>query len=118
MGYRFQNISSNSSQKAITNQVNRALSVLDREAVVKQFNGESGEKLTIGKTGTDTVGMSVNNGDISMMNFGKYRSNRYGLLLYDANGVPNTLIGQAPDDGRMGVWVANPGQNVLTLLGG
>lgn len=34
------------------------------------------------------------------------------------DGVPNTLIGAAPDDGRAGIWVAKPGENVKTLLGG
>jgi len=33
-------------------------------------------------------------------------------------GIPNTLIGAAPDDKRAGIWVAKPGQNVKTLLGG
>lgn len=31
-------------------------------------------------------------------------------------GIPNTLIGAAPNDGRAGIWVAKPGQNVKTLL--
>jgi len=34
------------------------------------------------------------------------------------SGIPNTLIGASPDDGRAGIWVAKPGQNVRTLLGG
>jgi len=33
-------------------------------------------------------------------------------------GIPNTLIGASPDDGRAGIWTAKPGQNVRTLLGG
>jgi len=37
---------------------------------------------------------------------------------YDTSGVPRILIGQAPDDGRMGEWVSKTGQNVYTLLGG
>lgn len=34
------------------------------------------------------------------------------------NGIPQTLIGKAPDDGRNGVWATIPGQNVITQLGG
>lgn len=33
-------------------------------------------------------------------------------------GIPNTLVGASPDDGRAGIWTAKPGQNVKTLLGG
>lgn len=33
-------------------------------------------------------------------------------------GVPQTLIGSAPGDGRGGNWTAKPGQNVRQLLGG
>jgi hypothetical protein len=117
MTYRLQNVNSNSSMSSVINQVNSSLGKLDRETVVKQFKGQNGESLSIGKTGDDTIGMKVTEGDVAVMNFGQYRSDRYGLLLYE-NGVPIVLIGQAPDDGRMGMWQAAPGQNVLTLLGG
>lgn len=33
-------------------------------------------------------------------------------------GVPQTLVGASPDDGRNGIWVAKPGTNVRSLLGG
>lgn len=39
-------------------------------------------------------------------------------LYYDKTGVARILIGQSPDDGRIGIWVSKPGLNVTTLLGG
>lgn len=34
------------------------------------------------------------------------------------SGIPTELVGASPDDGRAGIWVSKPGQNVRTLLGG
>lgn len=34
------------------------------------------------------------------------------------NGIPTVLIGNAPVDGRGGVWASPAGQNVITKLGG
>lgn len=106
---------SESAQRA---QLNRNLARLDAEQVVKQFNGANGTSLVMGKTGSDTLGIKATSGDNTSIQFGQYQSDRYGLLLYDENGVPRILIGQAPDDARIGSWVSEPGENVLTLLGG
>jgi hypothetical protein len=111
-------INPNATQGAQVQTMNQALRVLDREAVVKKFNGNSGESLIIGKTGDDTLGVQAKQGDNIAMQIGKYNATRYGMLFYDANGIPIILIGQAPDDGRMGMWQVKPGQNVLTQLGG
>lgn len=111
MTYRFQEARDNA-------QINANFKKLDREAVVKQFKGNSGETLTMGKTSDDTLGINVTQNGNQAIQFGKYSATRYGLLLYDANGIPSILIGEAPDDGRMGIWVAAPGENVITLLGG
>ena len=118
MPNRFQNVNSGASLPAIVNQMNKNFASLDRETVVKQFKGNSGETLTIGTTGADTLGMSVTSGNNLAMQIGKYNSNRYGLLFYDVSGIPITLIGQSPDDGRMGIWQVRPGQNVIIKLGG
>ena len=37
---------------------------------------------------------------------------------YDSNGIPRIIIGQAPNDGRVGIWVSKTGLSVYTLLGG
>ena len=77
-------------------QINANFAKLDAEAVRKQFGKSNGQSLIIGL----------------------YDGEHYGMLFYDENGVPVQLIGQAPDDGRMGMWTARPGENVITLLGG
>lgn len=117
MPNRFKPIHPGSDQRNIVAQINSNFADLDRESVVKQFKGNTGETLTIGKTGDDTLGINVMQGTNQAMQFGKYNADRYGFLLYDDDGIPSILIGQAPDDGRMGIWVAAPGENVLTLLG-
>lgn len=38
-------------------------------------------------------------------------------VYYDANN-PRILIGKAPNDGRIGMWVSKTGVNVVTELGG
>lgn len=57
------------------------------------------------------------NGNI-VARFGQQNASRYGMLLSDSTGTPRVLIGQSPDDGRMGVWISKPGLSVITLLGG
>jgi hypothetical protein len=39
-------------------------------------------------------------------------------IYYDNTGLARIYIGQAPVDGRIGIWVSKPGQDVKTLLGG
>ena len=119
MPNRIGSISANASSAAKNQSINHALRILDREAVVKQFKGNQGESLTLGKTGDDTLGIKVTEGENITMVVGKYQSNpsRYGTLYYQ-DGVPLSLDGQAPDDGRIGRWTVPAGRNVLTELGG
>jgi hypothetical protein len=116
MPNRFTPVNSSSSTPALVNQINQNFAKLDAEAVVKQFKGGNGDALLIGKTGDTTLGMKITQGTNTTMQVGLYDGKHYGLLFYQ-DGVPVQLIGQAPDDGRMGNWTAKPGQNVLTLLG-
>ena len=44
---------------------------------------------------------------------GKLPNGRYGEVFYDAGGMPRILIGQAPGDGRPGIWITKEGFNVL-----
>lgn len=118
MPNRIAPINPNASKAGQIQAMNAALRILDREAVVKQFKGGNGESFIIGKTGDNTLGLTATQGENVAMQVGKYNATRYGSLYYDENGTPVALMGQAPDDGRMGIWVAKPGQNVLTLLGG
>lgn len=118
MTYRFQNVKSDASISAVVNQFNQKMAILDKEAVIKQFRGNDGETLTLGKTGDQTLGMSMTQGEKVAMQVGKYNATRYGVVGYDVNGVPTQLLGQAPDDGRQGHWITPAGVNVLTKLGG
>lgn len=79
------------------NTVNNALRRLEYEQVTKAFKQPGGNSVITGKLPYD---------------------GGYGILIYDSNNVPNILIGSAPDDGRMGIWKAEDGENVLDLLGG
>jgi hypothetical protein len=52
-------------------------------------------------------------GGRNAMQSGRLPNGKYGELFYDATGMPRILIGQAPKDGRPGIWVTKPGFNVL-----
>lgn len=95
MPNRFQPLNPNTSQDDLVAQINRNFNALDAETYTKQ----------------------IKNGTKDALLFGQLPGGIYGLLLYDADGVPSILIGQAPDDKRMGIWAATAGENVLTLLG-
>lgn len=93
----FQPLNTGNSTQTNYNQVNNMVRQLNKEQTVKTFKQNGGSNAVVQ---------------------GRYANDRYGILFYDSNGVPSVLIGQAPDDGRMGIWQAKPGQNVITLLGG
>lgn len=86
----------NATPDEIAKATNKALERFDGESVTKTFRQARGNAIVTGR-----------------LPWGGY-----GTLYYDANGIPNTLIGQAPDDGRMGIWQVKPGENVVTELGG
>lgn len=92
----FQPLNSSNSTATNYNQVNNMVRQLNKEQTVKTYKQENGNAIVTGR----------------------YMENRYGTVYYDENGIPNILIGQAPDDGRPGIWAAPVGTNVLTLLGG
>lgn len=77
-------------------QLNKNFAKLDNESVVKVF-----------KRGQTTAVIQ-----------GRYADNRYGTIYSDEDGVRRILIGQAPDDGRPGIWISREGEDVITLLGG
>ena len=94
MPNRFQQINATDWSQAQP-QVNRNFQALDQENVTKTFNGPNATKSVIQ---------------------GRLPNGRYGLLFADESGTNRILIGQAPDDGRMGLWVSTEGQDVLELL--
>ena len=54
----------------------------------------------------------------NQLTIGMYGNSRYGIVGYDLDGTPRILIGSAPSDGRIGIWVSKPGINVIEELGG
>ena len=93
----FRPLNSQNSTQSNYSQVNNMVRTLNKEQTVKTFKQSGGNNAIIN---------------------GRLPWGGYGILLYDSDGIPSVLIGQAPDDSRMGIWQAKPGQNVVTLLGG
>ena len=94
MPYRFTPIDSNQNTQEALQRINHNFMELDAEAFTK----------TVAKGGNNQI------------TFGKLQNGRYGLLIYDGGGMPRILIGQAPRDGRVGVWATKEGFNVLTEI--
>ena len=92
MPNRFTPISTKASTKAAIRQINDNFRQLDAETNSKTLIAGGGKNAMIS---------------------GRLPNGKYGELFYDATGVPRILIGQAPKDGRPGIWVTKPGFNVL-----
>lgn len=92
MPNRFTPLSSKAGLSAIIRQVNDNFRQLDAE--------------------TNSKTILAGGGKTAMQN-GRLSNGKYGELLYDSTGTPRILIGQAPKDGRPGIWVTKPGFNVL-----
>jgi hypothetical protein len=90
MPNRFTPINSNQSTKTALQIANKNFMALDAEAFTKTI---------------------ANNGN-SQMTSGKLPNGRYGEVFYDAGGMPRIYIGQAPNDGRPGIWITKEGFNV------
>lgn len=75
-------------------QINDMMRQLNNEQVVKVFKQPGGNAVVQGKL----------------------PSGGYGTLYYDSSNVARILIGQAPDDGRIGIWVSKAGVNVIDEL--
>ena len=61
----------------------------------------------------ETYSKTISGGGSKQMITGKLANGRYGEVFYDAGGMPRILIGQAPNDGRPGLWITKAGFNVL-----
>ena len=94
MPNKFTPITSNQDTKAALQAANHNFMMLDAEAFTKD----------------------VSKGGNSMVKFGKLPSDKYGLLIYDEGGMPRIMVGQAPNDGRVGIWITKPGFDVLTEI--
>lgn len=93
----FQPISPDTSHDDMMAAINNNFARLDGEAVTKVIKQAGGK--------------------IAMIE-GRLPYGGFGTLYYDKNGIPTELIGQAPDDGRVGHWITKPGIDVIKQLGG
>lgn len=91
MPNRFTPINSNQPTKEALQRINNNFMMLDAETYSKTIQGGGNPQMISGK---------LSNG-------------RYGEVFYDTNGMPRILIGQAPTDGRPGIWITKQGFNVL-----
>ena len=62
--------------------------------------------------------LQISDGTNERVTIGKYATSQYGIVGTDIDGNRRILIGQAPDDGRSGIWVSKEGVDVVTELGG
>lgn len=135
-------LGADSNQQTLISQLNNNFAQLDAETVTKVFKGPNGTTATMGQLARNTQELGVQVQDSSgntaslgvlasgLMGYeidisgggkivmGAYKSNRFGLVFYDSTGMARILQGQAPDDGRMGLWISKAGQDVILLLGG
>lgn len=91
MPNKFNPIASNQGTKTALQTANKNFMMLDAEVFTK----------------------TIKQGDKKQMESGRLSSNRYGEVFYDATGMPRILIGQAPGNGRPGIWITKAGFNVL-----
>jgi hypothetical protein len=113
----FKRINSTTSMPGMVAQINDNFAKLDRESTTKQFKDNQGNTMLLGNLQDGQFGMSLLDANGSGLFIGLYMENRFAKIAYE-DGVPISLDGMAPDDGRIGFWVVEPGQNVITQLGG
>lgn len=92
MPNRFTPLSSKAKLPSIVQQVNANFRQLDAEASSKTIMAGGGK---------------------NAMQSGRLPNGKYGEVFYDSSGTARILIGQAPKDGRPGIWVTKPGFDVL-----
>jgi hypothetical protein len=104
---------------------------LNKEQQVKVYKGATGKPaLVTGKYDEGKYGIAYyNTAGVKIYEFDGVNTIKYNAsgaiisvddgkktVYYDADDA-RILIGQAPDDNRIGIWVSKVGEDVLTLLG-
>lgn len=108
MSNRFGRILSSGSPQAAYNQINQNFAKLDAEVTTKQFRGNNGESLLIGKTGDDTFGIKMSSDD-STIELGQLQDGSYGFSFNDGSVTFMTFT-------KDGI-VLNDGTNDRILIG-
>ncbi|QHC73779.1 hypothetical protein [Rathayibacter sp. VKM Ac-2805] len=117
MANNFNQINSSSSQAAIVAQVNRNFAKLDAETNLKTFGGQnSPDKLLIGKTSEETLGLTYRKNDDDKMNVGRLPNGEFGLVLNDEQGTPSIYMA-ITESGKPVLKVAKDGKNAETDTG-
>lgn len=91
MPNRFTPINSRQSTQKAFQQINNNFMMLDAETYTKTFSG---------------------GGNTQAVN-GKLPNGKFGNLIYDPGGMARGLFGQAPGNGRPGLWITKAGCDVL-----
>lgn len=91
MPNRFNPINSRQSTQKAFQQINNNFMMLDAETYSKTISG----------------------GGNTQMTSGKLPNGRFGELIYDPGGTARILLGQAPSNGRPGLWITKAGCDVL-----
>lgn len=91
----FRPVSTSNSMGQNLGEINNITRQLNKEQQVKVFNGPN-----------NTQAVTI----------GKYSATKYGIVIADETGTRRVLVGQAPDDGRPGVWVTIDGVDVIDEL--
>lgn len=121
MPNRFTEINSLQGLKTALNRINGNFRQLDAETYSKTImRGGNRKAMTSGKLADGTYGLDFYDSlGRLVIHVGEYgASHRTCIIVYDSSSKARILIGQAPDDGRAGVWVSNDGVDVLKELGG
>lgn len=90
----FQPLNTKNSLGSNFGQVNNMIKQLEKEQTVKTFKQSGGNAIVQGR----------------------YADGKYGNVFYDSTPDARILIGMAPDDGRMGIWVTKDGFDVVDEL--
>lgn len=62
-------------------------------------------------------GLVITDGASSII-IGYDKNQLLGVQVADSSSTHRILLGMAPDDGRVGLWISKEGEDVVALLGG
>ena len=94
------------------NQINDMVRSLNKEQQVKVFKGSTGKSaLVVGKYADGSYGTAYYDVDGNLVS----KSDGKQTIFYDSSDA-RILIGQAPIDGRIGIWISKEGIDVIDEL--
>lgn len=117
MSYRFTPIQQGAGLAQVVAMMNSNFQKLDREAVTKIVKGPNNTTAALfGMRDDGTFGIDFSDKTgVRRASFGQ-TENGFALVLYDPSGTARILLGNAPDDGRVGEWISKAGIDVIEAL--